>query len=400
MSTNNSYLEVVRRPEPFYFKYPHHNLDFADWISVFTLCLAPLVAHIFVGAPQPVALSGKGPRWYDRMLLLNPTTIYWRYYAIRYRRARKLKSWEGEETAATSAIFWVNDKEKWDGSEEFITKSKEFLANGPSAKKFIPPLSISALQTLLVTLQGVQTLYILGKGIHLGGFALVVSLASIFQPLAIAGLFRLPSAAFLTNDFHYRNIEPQGDVPHQEMGVQVKSTSASAVPAPCPLFTTVATPLATPIPSMRPESSPATPLPENSELLLKQHDPRATFWEVLFLSATAGLLGLASWYFKPNPLITAGPYSTLLINVFYVFFLLVTLTITFFYTVRYQNNTTIIPCIESDFYMAYTCILFTLAILVTIITALETRKTACGVYTTYAGSLGWDYYVCPNSSSL
>jgi hypothetical protein len=27
-------------------------------------------------------------------------------------------------------------------------------------------------------------------------------LASIFQPLAIAGLFRLPSAAFLTNDFH------------------------------------------------------------------------------------------------------------------------------------------------------------------------------------------------------
>jgi hypothetical protein len=213
------------------------------------------------------------------MLLLNPTTIYWRYYAIRCRRARKLKAWGGKETAATSAIFWVNDKEKWDGSEEFITKSKEFLANGPSTKKFIPPLSISALQTLLVTLQGVQALYILGKGIRLGGFALVVSLASIFQPLAIAGLFRLPSAAFLTDDFHYRTREPNEDPPQQEMCIQVKSASVSA---PCLLLTTVPTP----VPTITPEISPASPLPENSELLLKQHDPRAIFWELSFLSAT------------------------------------------------------------------------------------------------------------------
>jgi hypothetical protein len=168
-------------------------------------------------------------------------------------------------------------------------------------------------------------------------------LASIFQPLAIAGLCRLLSTAFLTDDFHYRTIEPEGDIPHQEMGVQVKSASASAVPAPCLLLTTVPTPVPTPIPSMRPEISPVTPLPENSELLLKQHDPRVVFWEVLFLSATDGLLGLASWYFKPNPRITAGTYSTLLIKVFYVFFLLVTLAITFFYTVRYQKNTTTIP---------------------------------------------------------
>jgi hypothetical protein len=318
-------------------------------------------------------LSGKGPRWYHRVLLLNPTTICWRYYAIRCRRVRKLKAWKGEETAATSAIFRVNDKEKWNGSEEFIPKSKEFLANDPSTKKFIPPLSISALQTLLVTLQGVQALYILSKRIRLGGFALVVSLASIFQPLAIAGLFRLPSAAFLTDDSHYRAIEPEEDRPLQEMGIQVKSAFVSA---PCLLLTTVPTP----VPTITPEISPASPLPDNSELLLKQHDPRVIFWEVSFLAATAGLLGLASWYFKPNPRITAGTYSTLLINVFYAFFLLVTLAITFFYTVRYQNNTTIIPCINSVSYMAYTCILFTLAILVTIITALETRKSVWGLY--------------------
>jgi hypothetical protein len=232
-------------------------------------------------------------------------------------------------------------------------------------------------------------LYILGKGIHLGGFALLVSLASIFQPLAIAGLFRLPSAAFLTDDFHYKTTEPENDIPLQEMGVQVNSATVSA---PAVMLSTVPTP----IPAVTPEISPISPPPESPEILLKQYDWRAIFWEISFLAATAGLLGLASCYFKRNPRITAGTYSTLLINVFYVFFLLVTLVITVFYTIRCQNNTTIIPCINSIFYMAYTCILFALATIVTIITALETRKTACGVYTTYPESLGWDHYVCPN----
>jgi hypothetical protein len=101
------------------------------------------------------------------------------------------------------------------------------------------------------------------------------------------------------------------------------------------------------------------------------------------------------WYFEPNSRITAGTYSTLLINIFYVFFLLVTFSTTLVYTVCGRNDTTIIPCIKSPFYMAYTCILFSLAVLVIILTALETRRTKCGVYTTYPERLGWDRYICP-----
>jgi len=46
----------------------------------------------------------------------------------------------------------------------------------------------------------------------------------------------------------------------------------------------------------------------------------------------------------------------------------------------------------------YTIIIFFMAFVVTILTALQTRKTAYGVYTTYPESLGWDHFICPNKT--
>jgi hypothetical protein len=88
-----------------------------------TLCLAPLVAHIFVGAPEPVVLTSTPPRWHERILHFNPTSIYWRYYVITIRLARA-ESWSKDETVATNAIFWVGGKLKWDGSEAIMTEQK------------------------------------------------------------------------------------------------------------------------------------------------------------------------------------------------------------------------------------------------------------------------------------
>ena len=34
-------------------KYSSHEIDRSDWVSLLTLCLAPLIAHIIAGVPSP-----------------------------------------------------------------------------------------------------------------------------------------------------------------------------------------------------------------------------------------------------------------------------------------------------------------------------------------------------------
>jgi hypothetical protein len=63
--------------------------------------------------------------------------------------------------------------------------------------------TVSALKTLVVTLQSIQAAYDLEKGISLGRYALSVALPDIFRPVAITGLFRLPASLWLTDDYSY-----------------------------------------------------------------------------------------------------------------------------------------------------------------------------------------------------
>ncbi|XTI87959.1 hypothetical protein V2W45_1237556, partial [Cenococcum geophilum] len=55
-------------------------INVSEWLSIFTLCLAPLVTHILVGAPDLIVLRNPQPRWTDRVRHFNPTSIYWIYY--------------------------------------------------------------------------------------------------------------------------------------------------------------------------------------------------------------------------------------------------------------------------------------------------------------------------------
>jgi hypothetical protein len=127
------------------------------------------------------------------------------------------------------------------------------------------------------------------------------------------------------------------------------------------------------------------------------------YWLVILLRAvflipTMALLVLAVYYFKPNPRVTAGTASTLLMNILYVIFLAVTFVTTAAYTIRGESNTTVIPCINSTWYMFYTYLLFSCAFVLLILTALQTRKTSCGQYTTYPPELGLDHFLCSNVS--
>ena len=183
-------------PISIYFTVQSQNINFETWMAWITLCLTPLVVHIFAGAPEPINMLGEKSKapWYDRICHLNPTSIFWRYYTITIR-GFSTTHWQPEDMAATNAIFWTG--KKWNGSEDIMIKSRQFITRSPPGTR-IPWMSTSAIKTLLVTLQGVQAIYGLARGLRLGGYALKVAFPNIFLPLAVAGLYRLPASPYLT----------------------------------------------------------------------------------------------------------------------------------------------------------------------------------------------------------
>jgi len=330
-----------------------------SWI---TLCLTPLVVHIFAGAPAPILLmEDSKPPWYDRICHLNPTSIFWRYYTITIR-GFSTKVWKRDDMAATNAVFWTG--KKWNGSEDMMIKSRKFITRRPEGTR-VPLMSASAVKTLLVTLQGVQAMYGLIRGLNLGGYALRVAFPNIFLPLALAGLYRLPASLWLTEEYGYRTMSPEEALELEELELKGLELEESEV----------------------------------GDLVLTNKLCSKKKWRVIavktfFLGTIAVLCALSIYYFKPNPRVTSGTASTLTINLFYTIFLFVTFVTVAVYTAKGESNTTIIPCISSTWYRIYTYLLFLLALWLVIASALETRITACGENTTYAAKLGFDHFIC------
>lgn len=174
------------------------NVNLNDWISNLTLCLAPLLTHLIVGVPSPVYLCQRRPRWHNYIGHFNPTSIIWRYFAITDRRANtKPKNWTSTKMSASNALFWTSDG--WDGSEQMIAKSARFLIRKPQTTR-IDIFSFSALKTVVITFQGLQALLATTSRFFGGGnFRDTISIATIFFPLAMLGLLRLPAALWLAD---------------------------------------------------------------------------------------------------------------------------------------------------------------------------------------------------------
>jgi hypothetical protein len=62
--------------------------------------------------------------------------------------------------------------------------------------------SSSAASTLITTLQGIQAVYALAIGLN-EDYAITTSLPTIFFPLSVLGLLRLPAAIYLSSHYSY-----------------------------------------------------------------------------------------------------------------------------------------------------------------------------------------------------
>ncbi|KUJ16599.1 uncharacterized protein LY89DRAFT_87973 [Mollisia scopiformis] len=358
-----------------FLSFQSNDIIFSDWVTLLTLCLAPLIAHIAAGVPPPIYLHSNRPSWHDRICHYNPTSILWRYLAIADRRLRA-KSWNTLDLAATNAIFW--DGHKWDGSEDMIQRSRDFCIRGPS-HHHIDPLSMSTIVTLVVTLQGVQALYSLVHGTQ-GLYAYTVALNTIFFPLATLGLLRLPAALWLTTDYAYRHNEDwESDTP--EMGLHpnlgVRSNSALVRPTTNSL------------------DAPIVPNRFRSHRGWLSIAVRG-----FYLIMITGLLVLCI-YMLTAPVGTGDAEfsaTNLTLNLTFLFFLAFSTGTIGAYILLGRCKTTIIPCITATWYKIYTGILFAAMFTVFIIACLETRRTPCGRFTTYPKTIANDWGVCGEST--
>lgn len=49
-------------------QYQSYDIPFAKWVSLLTLSLAPLIAHIIAGAPRAFYLCKRRPKWHERLV--------------------------------------------------------------------------------------------------------------------------------------------------------------------------------------------------------------------------------------------------------------------------------------------------------------------------------------------
>jgi hypothetical protein len=382
---------------PLSIRSPSESIELSDWFLIITQCLAPLLVHILVGIPSAVYLHSSRPSWHDKVTFYNPTTIIWRYFVIVDRRIRA-KRWNAFDMAASNVRFWTGDR--WDGSEYIMERSKLYCTRVADTPR-IKFNSQTTVETAIVAVQGMQAILNLSKGFA-GGWQ--VSIATMFFPLALIGLLRLPATYWLSEEATYtdhRSIvgieRPAARNPDDDTYSDYRTTldgeklllgspssdtsslASKASPSTKPLLTIRY--------SLEPNDTPPyiahrpnswrgwlvrifflTCILALASLSITLTLPFLNFWDI-FMSITAYL---QAWF-----------YSFMLVS-------------TFLIIAKYANDeeattTTVIPCIHTLWYKIYTGILFLLMLIFILFAALETKKSTCGSFTTFPAPFG----VCP-----
>lgn len=353
--------------------YQSQDIGFREWISLLTLCLAPLVAHLFAGAPRPSILTPVRPRWHDYVCVFNPTAIIYRYAAIVERRIRAYQ-WEPIDVAAANAIFWTG--RGWEGSEQLVIESMPYCTLLPEGTT-IRPFSIEMLKTIITTMQGVQAIASLTGSLANPSSSVAVSaqpgMDFIFGPLSMLGLLRLFASPWLVDDFSYtvRTVNLSDDTPDMtEMVIQRHSSLDS---------------------------------------LLQGQNDRAryrpiSYWpcrlfQLIYMAILFGFCFLtASYCFMANILLKAAledthiwfTTTTYSVALFYFITFSVTLLTYTWYAVRGRTTSSLPPCASHPWFKAWSCLWLLLATALITISALETCRTICGSYTSAPAGLA-DY---------
>jgi hypothetical protein len=336
-------------------------ITFAEWISLLTLCLAPLLIHIIAGAPPISNISSTRPRWYERLCHYNPTSILWRYAAITDRRIRALH-WDKNDIAASNAIFWTADG--WNGGEELVIAATPYCLRYPD-HNIVPLFSSTTVKTIFTTLQGASAVYAL-VALQFGAkdlsFSVFMAVDMIFFPLAVLGLLRLCAALWLVDDFEYAwrdGIDTaRRSLPLQRL--QRKINDSQSLDSPIDLDTL---------------------LPTSSTSHLRFQAPNACWgsyaFRIFYFLAVAGVWAISIAYMIP-------PFDTnttsFLTGLFYVVFTSTSLVVYAFYFVKGSTTSTILPCVSKLWYNIYTFCIFTFMLALIIIAAIETDRAPNGVY--------------------
>ncbi|KAM7218506.1 hypothetical protein V8F06_006110 [Rhypophila decipiens] len=386
---------------------------FSEWITLFTLCLAPLVAHIIAGVPEVSCLSRHRPRWQDRICHYNPISILWRYAAITDRRIRA-RSWDAADLAASNTLFWTSNG--WDGSEQMADSTLPFCSRLPENTR-VAFFSGDMVKTLIVTLQGCQVVFmtinifkLTTLDENLPPFSARMGLDIIFFHIALIGLMRIFCCLWLTQDFSYSNVLNSGldkgrvydrslgsfnthlDISADVLGGGMdRRWSADTIRRPrltSPTF---------PIIHTDPSSTTGSwkYMRTHSRYWATNTWPSRAF-RFFFLTILLGLWTIAMLIAISSMDVTATAFLAL---VFYHFLLGSAIILLSIYFVQGKTTTTIIPCISSNWYKVHTAVTFLVAISLFVVGCIETRQTPCGTFTSYPGYMG-DLMGCLKKESL
>ncbi|KAJ5023552.1 hypothetical protein J3E72DRAFT_8050 [Bipolaris maydis] len=346
-------------------------ITFSEWVALFTLCFAPLIAHLASGAPPISYLTDRQLKWYDAICIYNPTTIIWRYAAITDRRIRAI-NWSRQDFAASNAIFWTSNG--WDGSEHMASVTAQYCLRYPETTH-ARPFSLTSLKTVITTLQGVSALMTLIGAIS-GSTMLVgrvgFGVDTIFFPLAILGLLRLCAAPWLTADYVYQDYG-------QRANSAWEMTSRSS-PRPVDKDGEI---------NVDESRTALDPLLVSRFQSAGFRSPESSWgsrtFRFFFLGLIWGVWVLAVFCILPSIGGGVTHYTTtsFLLSLYYFLFTSVTaITYTLFF-LRGKTTNTILPCISSTWYRLYTVLFTGLMIGLIVIASIETNKTIDGSYTSW-----------------
>jgi hypothetical protein len=363
------------------FTHQSQHLLFQNWVEYITLCFAPLVAHLVGGVSSPIIIpsDSKPPSWSACLPHYNPTSVVWRWYAISDRRVRAC-SWDAADMAACNAVFWDSKKARWDGSEDIMLRSRAWIVKLPR-QTYVPLLSASSFTTAVLTLQGVLAGFLIFASLNpQTTYHLAQGLPSVFIPLAILGLMRLPVALWLSDDYTFLDLAHNGSSNESH----ITETLAGEMEEPkrtTPTATALISPLS----------------PTNS------HIPELTTSDkcrVHSIHSAIGLLYRVWWFLSISGLLSAAAVATtrilwgnlrsfrylslshLLENVMYFILSTTTILITCTYILLGRTHSTLIPCIHETWYKMLTVLIVAMGFATIIVAVLETRQLHDGTIST------------------
>ncbi|KAK3384169.1 hypothetical protein B0T24DRAFT_715921 [Lasiosphaeria ovina] len=419
-------------PVPYQFLVQSQNVSVSEWFAQLTLCFAPLAGHVLVGIPTLVNRTGRPIPLSRRIPLFNPITIAWRYVMIADRRLR-CNGWTPAHMAATNAVFLEGDVGRWTSSEAAMERylAPSSLIKAPP-KSHVDLISVSMLGTLVVVFQGAQALYESVIAAALKSM-LIRGPASVFMPIAISSLVRLFAAPWITQDFAFRDWEDWDCVATPDTTSTSSSTADAArltgreegVEEGGPVGNNTAqteadgkegtqreSPETLELPRAVEDSDNDTP--KNPHVLLPgsaaatpdiittttplwiRHRPGwlSITLRVVVLFFFLAMVGVQVSHFFNHHALARSSLSGIALGLLYHVLTALFLALSVVYMLQGKTNDTMIPCVNSTWYLVYTIVWYTWAVVTVVLSALEVRRTSCGIYTVFRASAGLDEELC------